>query len=208
MTAIYNENVTGMILAGGKARRMGGQDKGLIDINGQAMIQYVLDVLKPQVNEILINANRNVSTYEKFGYPVISDQLEDYQGPLAGIAAAIEASNTNYICTCPCDGPLIAHDLVTRLYSAMESSNAKTPTTEVEIAVAHDGQRLQPVYALISCSLHQSLLDYLSDGERKIDRWYAQHNFKAVDFSDKQDCFININTPEEQTNISEQLTKK
>lgn len=207
MTTIYNENVTGMVLAGGKARRMGGQDKGLIEINGQAMIQYVLDVLKPQVNEILINANRNLSTYEKFGYPVISDQLEDYQGPLAGIAAAMEVSKTNYICTCPCDGPLIAQDLVTRLYSVIES-NAKTQSSGVEIAVAHDGHRLQPVYALISCSLQQSLLDYLSSGERKIDRWYAQHNFIAVDFSNKQDCFININTPEDQTIISEQLTKK
>ncbi len=208
MTTIYNKNVTGMILAGGKARRMGGQDKGLIDINGQAMIQYVLDVLKPQVNEILINANRNITAYKKFGYPVISDQLEDYQGPLAGFAAAMEASKTDYICTCPCDGPLIAQDLVTRLSSAMDSSNTNIPTAEVEIAVAHDGQRLQPVYALISCSLQQSLLDYLSSGERKIDRWYAQHNYKAVDFSDKQDCFININTPEDQTNISKQLTRK
>lgn len=207
MTTIYNDNVTGLILAGGKARRMGGQDKGLININGQAMIEYVLDVLKPQVKEIVINANRSISAYEKFGYPVISDQLEDYQGPLAGIAAAMEVSKTNYICTCPCDGPLIAEDLVTRLYSAMASANTDTSTAELDIAVAHDGQRLQPVYALISCTLHASLLKYLNSGERKIDRWYAQHNFKAVDFSDKQDCFININTPEDQINISKRLTK-
>jgi len=203
MTTIYNENVTGMILAGGKARRMGGQDKGLIEINGQAMIQYVLDVLKPQVSEILINANRNVSEYEKFAYPVISDRLEDYQGPLAGIAAAMDVVNTKYICTCPCDGPLIAEDLVTRLFSALNSTNE-----DIHIAVAHDGQRLQPVYALIDCDLHKSLLDYLSSGERKIDQWYAQNNFKTVDFSDKQDCFININTPEDQQTISQHLAAK
>ena len=201
MTTIYNENVTGMILAGGKARRMGGQDKGLIEINGKVMIQYVLDALKPQVNGILINANRNVSEYEKFGYPVICDQLEDYQGPLAGIAAAMDAAQTKYICTCPCDGPLIAKNLVTRLSYALNSTEE-----DINIAVAHDGQRLQPVYALINCKIYKSLLNYLNSGERKIDRWYAEHNFKAVDFSDKQDCFININTPEDKLTISKQLS--
>ncbi|QMU60607.1 MAG: molybdenum cofactor guanylyltransferase [Gammaproteobacteria bacterium] len=203
MTTIYNENVTGVVLAGGKSRRMGGQDKGLIEINGQTMIQYVLDILKPQVNEILINANRNVSEYKKYSYPVISDQLADYQGPLAGIAAAMDAAKTKYICTCPCDGPLITEDLVTRLFSALDSIDENT-----HIAVAHDGQRLQPVYALIDCDLHKSLLDYLNSGERKIDRWYAQQNFKAVDFSDKQNCFININTPEDRQTISQQLAAK
>lgn len=202
MTTIHNENVTGMILAGGKARRMGGQDKGLVELNGQAMIQYVLDVLKPQVNQILINANRNVSEYKKFGYPVVSDQLEDFQGPLAGIAASMEVAQTKYICTCPCDGPLIAKDLVSRLFSEVNKNN------DTKIAVAHDGNRLQPVYALIDCELLANLIDYLTSGERKIDRWYTQHNFKAVDFSDRQECFININTPEDQQTISQQLTRK
>ncbi len=202
MNTVYNENVTGMILAGGKARRMGGIDKGLIKINGQAMIQYVLDVLKPQVKQILINANRNVSEYKKFGYPVISDQLEDFQGPLAGIAASMEVAKTKYICTCPCDGPLIARDLISRLFSEVSKTN------DIKIAVAHDGKRLQPVYALIDCELLTNLIDYLKSGERKIDRWYTQHNFKAVDFSDRQDCFININTPEDQQMISQQLATK
>ncbi|NNC67648.1 MAG: molybdenum cofactor guanylyltransferase MobA [Gammaproteobacteria bacterium] len=202
MNTVYNENVTGMILAGGKARRMGGIDKGLIKINGQAMIQYVLDVLKPQVKQILINANRNVSEYKKFGYPVISDQLEDFQGPLAGIAASMEVAKTKYICTCPCDGPLIARDLISRLFSEVSKTN------DIKIAVAYDGKRLQPVYALIDCELLTNLIDYLKSGERKIDRWYTQHNFKAVDFSDRQDCFININTPEDQQTISQQLATK
>ncbi|MEJ2114676.1 MAG: molybdenum cofactor guanylyltransferase MobA [Gammaproteobacteria bacterium] len=200
MTTIYNENVTGVILAGGKARRMGGVDKGLININGQAMIQYVLDALKPQVYEVLINANRNVSEYEKFGYPVVSDQLESFQGPLAGIAASMGMAKTKYICICPCDGPLIAKDLVSKLYSALNKDK------DTKIAVAHDGKRLQPVYALINRELHKSLLNYLMTGKRKIDLWYTQHNFKAVDFSDKQDCFININTPEDQQTISQKLS--
>ncbi len=199
MTTIYNENVTGVILAGGKARRMGGCDKGLIEINNQAMIQYVIDILKPQVADILINANRNVKRYEEFGYSVISDQLEDFQGPLAGIATAMTNAKTEYICTCPCDGPLIAQDLVKRLFSAFENE-------DTEIAVAHDGKRMQPVYALMACSLHTSLMNYLENGERKIDRWFTQNNCVEIDFSDKQDCFININTPEDQTIISKKLS--
>lgn len=200
MTTIYNENVTGVVLAGGKARRMGGVDKGLIEINGRPMIQYVLDALKPQVNEILINANRNTAKYEKFGYAVVADQLEDFQGPLAGMATTMARAKTKYICTCPCDGPLIAKDLVTRLYSELTSNDQNA-----EIAVAHDGKRMQPVYALLNCDLYKSLSNYLISGERKIDRWYKQHNYVDVDFSDKQDCFININTPDDKLTITKQL---
>ena len=201
MTTIYNENVTGVVLAGGKARRMGGIDKGLIEINNQAMIQYVLDVLKPQVHEILINANRNAAEYEKFGYPVVSDQLEDFQGPLAGMVTTMAKAKTKYICTCPCDGPLIAKDLVSRLHSALTTSSSDS----YSIAVAHDGNRMQPVYALLDCDLHDSLMNYLVSGERKIDRWFMQHHCLEVDFSDKQDCFININTPEDKLTITQRL---
>lgn len=200
MTTIYNENVSGVILAGGKARRMGGVDKGLIEINGHAMIEYVLNTLKPQVFEVLINANRNITLYKKFTHNVVSDQLEDFQGPLAGIAACMAITKTSYICTCPCDGPLIARDLVARLYSAFKDRH-------IEIAVAHDGKRMQPVYALIDCKLQNNLVEYLETGERKIDHWFAQHNCKEVDFSDKQDCFMNINSPEDQQTISQQLFK-
>ena len=200
MTTIYNENVTGVILAGGKARRMGGCDKGLIEINDQPMIKYVIDALKPQVKDILINANRNTEQYENFGYAVIADQLEDYQGPLAGIAAAMDAAKTSYICTCPCDGPFVAKDLVSHLYSAFDS--------EVEIAVAHDGNRMQPVYALIDCNLKNSLINYLNRGERKIDKWFNQHKCIEVDFSAKQDCFININTLDDKTAIACKLSNQ
>lgn len=199
MTGSYSENVTGIILAGGKARRMGGHDKGLIEINGQAMITYIINTLNPQVADILINANRNKKAYEKFGYPVISDHLTDFQGPLAGIAAAMDKTATHYICTCPCDGPLIPNDLVARLYTELNRQQS-------EISVAHDGTRMQPVYALIDCTLHASLKEYLNSGERKIDRWYAQHKLTQVDFSDKQDCFMNVNTPEDQIALSKLLS--
>ncbi len=201
MTTFYNDNVTGVILAGGKARRMGGCDKGLVKINNKAMVSYVVDALKPQVKTILINANRSTEEYKQLGFEVISDQLEDFQGPLAGIAVAMAHAKTKYICTCPCDGPLLAADLVNRLIATFEDKTT-------EIAVAHDGKRLQPVYALIDCKLQNSLLNYLSNGERKIDRWFARHNYKEVDFSHDQDCFININTPEDQTLIEDKLSSK
>ncbi len=201
MKSANKENVTGIILAGGQARRMGGQDKGLIKINGLAMIEYVINALEPQVAKILINANRNQEIYAKFGYPVFSDELTDFQGPLAGIVAAMKKSTTKYICTCPCDGPLIANDLVVRLYAAVENHNS-------EIAVAHDGERMQPVYALIQCNLYESLENYLNNGERKIDLWFAQHKLIKVDFSDIKNCFMNINTPEDQNILAKLLVEK
>ena len=192
MTDISNADVTGLILAGGKARRMGGQDKGLTEVNGQAMIIYAIKALKPQVSEILINANRNEEAYRQFGYPVFSDRLPDFQGPLAGIATAMERVTTRYLCTCPCDGPLLPNDLVARLYVRLTAQDS-------DIAVVHDGDRIQPVYALIDCKLRTSLQDFLLAGERKIDRWYDRHKLAKTDFSDKKNCFININTPADQT---------
>lgn len=200
MTNFYIENVTGVILAGGKASRMGGQDKGLIEINGHTMISYVINSLQNQVSEILINANRNLENYKNYGYTVISDHLKNFQGPLAGFASAMDKATNNFICTCPCDGPLIPDDLVARLYSEMLSQDS-------EICVAHDGNRIQPVYALIDCKLQLDLNKYLQSGERKIDYWYGQHKLTHVDFSDKKDCFLNVNTPGDLRKLSEQLLK-
>ncbi len=174
---------------------MGGHDKGLIEINGQAMITYVIKILEPQVAKVLINANRNKKKYENFGYPVFSDHLADFQGPLAGFSAAMEIVTTDYICTCPCDGPLIPDDLVARLYDGIRHQAA-------EICVAHDGNRIQPVYALINCNLNTSLKKYLASGGRKIDDWYAQHKLAQIDFSDNKDSFMNINTPEDHSALS------
>ena len=193
-------DITGVILAGGKATRMGGEDKGLIKINGKAMISFVIELLKPQVDNLLINANRNIQAYKKFGYPVIADHLADYQGPLAGLAAAMDYVDTDFICSCPCDGPLIPDDLVDRLYTSLRKENA-------EISVAHDGNRIQPVYALLSSHLVSNLKQYLEKGERKIDLWFAQHKLIQVDFSDKAECFMNVNSREDQIAFSKQLEK-
>ncbi len=195
---MYKEGITGIILAGGRATRMGGQDKGLVEINGQAMIVYVINTLKPQVVEIAINANRNKSLYRKFGYPVIADDLTGFQGPLAGMAAAMNGVSTDYIFTCPCDGPLLPDDTVARLYAALTDQNA-------EICVAHDGKRVQSVYALVDCKLQGSLQKYLAGEDRKIEHWYAQHKLAQADFSDKPDCFLNINEMRDLAAISEHL---
>ena len=186
---IDKTQITAVILAGGKGRRLGGQDKGLVEYQGKRLIQHVLDRIIPQVNSILINANRNQDAYNEFGYPVITDNLTDFQGPLAGFATAMKAVNTDYIMTLPCDGPNLPLDLVSRMTNAL--------TDHHYIAVAHDGTRMQPVYALIPVSLLGSLNAFLENGDRKIDLWYAQHPPKFVDFSDQVEAFFNINTEEQ-----------
>lgn len=186
----FQSQITAVILAGGQGKRMGGEDKGLINFANKPLIKSVIEKLIPQVKHIMINANRNTSAYEAFGYPVISDTMNDFQGPLAGFLAAMTSAPSKYIACVPCDGPMLSDTLVTRLASHLLKTNA-------EIAVAHDGNRLQPVYALISTALKDSLAQYLLSGERKIDLWYAKHKLTIVDFSDNPDSFININTHQE-----------
>ena len=182
--------ITGVILAGGKARRMGGDDKGLISYQQQPLIQHAITALFPQVDELLINANRNLEIYQAYGYPVISDELSDFQGPLAGMLSALQQCSTDYILTVPCDAPKLPPQLRQRLMEALLLNQA-------EIAVAHDGKRMQPVFCLIPRKLAASLTAYLEAGDRKIDRWLQQHNLVEVDFSDQTDCFANINTPDD-----------
>ncbi|WP_369162738.1 molybdenum cofactor guanylyltransferase MobA [Candidatus Thiodiazotropha sp. LNASS1] len=186
--------VTAVILAGGRGRRMGGEDKGLIELNGRPLVQHVISAIQPQVAAILINANRNQERYAAFGYPVIADSLLDYQGPLAGFIAAMQAVATEDMLTLPCDGPLVPPDLVERLYEARQLAGA-------DIAVAHDGDRLQPVYALIPKRLADSLQRYLDRGDRKIDLWYEEHRVAHADFSDIPRTFINVNTLQERDNL-------
>ncbi len=193
------DQITAVILAGGRGRRMGGIDKGLVEFHGRPLIEHVIEALAGQVRTLIINANRNLVRYQRFGFPVIADSLNDYQGPLAGFLAAMETAQTPYIVTVPCDGPLLADDLVERLVQAREREAA-------EIAVAHDGQRMQPVYALIPVDLKQSLQRYLDGGDRKIDLWYARHRVALADFSDLPSTFVNINTEEERDRLQGEAT--
>lgn len=184
------ETITGVVLAGGKARRMGGQDKGLTPFAGRPMVEWVINSLAPQVGALVINANRNREAYAAYGHAVIADEIEGFQGPLAGFASAMAAVSTPWILTLPCDGPYPAPDLAERLCAALAEQ-------EAEIAVATDGNRMQPVYALIPVALAASLRDYLAAGERKIDRWYARHRVALVDLSDHPEAFANVNTLED-----------
>ncbi len=187
--------VTGVVLAGGRGRRMGGNDKGLVELAGRPLIEHVLEGLRPQVGALLINVNRNHETYATYGERLVDDALTGFQGPLAGFAAAMQAADTPWILTVPCDGPLLPPDLLSRLSTALEGDDA-------ELAVAHDGERLQPVYALLPVSLYPSLTRFLDAGDRKIDLWYARHRMARADFSDCPDLFNNINTPEQREHFS------
>ena len=180
---------------------MNGEDKGLIELNGRPMIDYVLDIVRPQAAAVLINANRNHQRYAAFGQRVISDGISGFQGPLAGMASAMQAAETPFIACVPCDGPLLPDDLVVRLHAACADEDA-------EIAVAHDGKRMQPVFALLKCELLSSLQAFLQAGERKIDQWYAQHGVALVDFSNDPDIFLNINTPAERDALSARLENR
>jgi len=186
--SLQRNDITAAILAGGKGRRMGGQDKGLLELDGKPLVAILIDSLQRQGVNIVINANRNQEQYAKFGYPVISDRLADYQGPLAGFASALHAVDSGFVLTLPCDGPQIADDYVERFIDCQAKSGAA-------LCVAFDGERLQPVHALIDTALRDDLDRFLDEGERKIDRWYANYDFARADFSDCKQMFRNINTP-------------
>lgn len=190
--------ITGCILAGGRATRMGGRDKGLVELAGRPMVEHILRTLRPQVRAIVINANRNQTQYAGYGYPVVGDDWPDYRGPLAGIAAGMARAETEWLMALPCDGPLVPADLAERLLETAEQEAA-------EVAVAHDGERIQPTFALIRTALLPSLRDYLGEGERKIDRWYGRQRLAEADFSDCTDTFINVNTPEQREELTRRL---
>lgn len=201
MTSEARQSITGVILAGGRSSRMGGIDKGLLEINGQPMVTYIVRALRPQVGTLLINANRNLGVYSRLGEcQVVKDTVGDYAGPLAGMASAMQTATTPLILTVPCDSPLLARDLAHRLHQALYDDDA-------EIAVAVDGERLQPVFALLQCNLLASILGYLDAGDRKIDRWFARHRVTEVDFSDSGAMFYNINTPDERRAIENRLRR-
>jgi molybdenum cofactor guanylyltransferase len=191
-------SITGLVLAGGRATRMGGMDKGLVELAGRPMIAHVLDRLAPQVDQILVNANRNVDRYAAFGWPVVPDTDTGFLGPLAGLVAGLRASDTPLVLTVPCDSPRLATDLAGRLYAVMERDAA-------EIAVAFDGEWLQPVFMLVHRQVLASLEVFLAAGGRKIDRWFEQHRLARADFSDRKESFVNVNDPAEREALDEKL---
>jgi molybdopterin-guanine dinucleotide biosynthesis protein A len=187
---IATRDITGVILAGGHGSRLGGVDKGLVSLHGRPLIEYAIDALRPQVGALLISANRNRDVYASYGYPVIADVMGDYDGPLAGMLSAMRAAGTAYILTTPCDAPSIPDDLARRLAAALASKNAVASTVSLQ-------GRLQPVFALLRCTLVGDLENFLKQGERGTGEWLRRHEAVQVDFSNEAEVFANINTPEE-----------
>jgi molybdopterin-guanine dinucleotide biosynthesis protein A len=187
---VATRDITGVILAGGRGSRLGGVDKGLEQLHGRPLIEYAIDALRPQVDALLISANRNRDVYASYGYPVIADVMGDYDGPLAGMLSAMRAAGTAYILTTPCDSPSIPADLARRLAEALVSENAVAST------VSFHG-RMQPVFALLRCTLAGDLENCLKQGGRATGEWLRRHHAVQVDFSNEAEVFANINTPEE-----------
>ena len=197
---ITQQEITGLILAGGRGMRMGGVDKGLQTLQGKPMILHVIQRLQPQVDRIMINANQNLDRYREFNFPVCADEKNDYAGPLAGMQAGLIHCETAYMLTAPCDTPMLPTDLVTQLATALEKSTA-------DIAVAntkqHDRIQRQPVFCLMKKTVLTDLTAALERGVRKVDLWLAEKNVVDVVFDDET-AFANINTLEELNHI--QLT--
>ncbi len=188
--------VTGGILAGGRGRRMGGIDKGLALLEGRPLAAWVLEGLRPQVEHLLISANRNRDEYARLGVPVVADRLADFQGPLAGIAALLAACEDDWLVTVPCDAPHPPPDLVERLWQARAEAGAM-------LALAHDGRRLQPAHALIPRRLLPVLEADLANGERRLQAWLEAQGAAIADFSDRPGAFCNLNRPEDYAALAE-----
>ncbi|PPK77092.1 molybdenum cofactor guanylyltransferase [Methylobacter tundripaludum] len=188
--------VAGVILAGGRARRMNNQDKGLVNFNGRPMVSYAIAALAPVVDCVFINANRNIDQYRQFGWPVISDQTDSFDGPLAGILTAMIHADAYVLVVIPCDSPLIKTEHLQKLLLTRAEHNA-------DVAVAFDGTRLHPVFLAIKTALQTSLQEYLADGQRKVEVWLAQQNLVRVDFSNETEIFSNINTMTELSVLEE-----
>jgi molybdopterin-guanine dinucleotide biosynthesis protein A len=180
--------VSGIVLAGGQGRRMGGVDKGLVHLRGRPMVAWVLERLAPQVGEIVINANQNLEAYAAFGHRVVPDDVGGFAGPLAGLHAGLAAVAHELAVTVPCDSPFLPADLVARLRAALGAN---------ELAVAKTGDQPHPVFSLVRRSVHAHLGAFLAGGGRKIDAWYASLKVVEVPFDDEADAFRNINTREE-----------
>jgi molybdopterin-guanine dinucleotide biosynthesis protein A len=182
--------ITGIVLAGGQGRRMGGVDKGLVLLDDRPMVAHVLDRLRPQVDDVLINANQNADRYAAFGHPVVPDAVGGFAGPLAGLHAGLTEARRDYVVTVPCDSPFLPSDLVARLHAAFAA-----PT--VQLAVARTFDQPHPVFSLVRRDVLPHLAAFLEGGGRKIDAWYASLEVVEVAFDDEADAFRNINTSDE-----------
>jgi molybdopterin-guanine dinucleotide biosynthesis protein A len=187
---IPRSEITGIVLAGGQGRRMGGVDKGLVAFRGAPMVAAVIERLAPQVGAIVVNANQNALAYAAFGHPVVADAVGGFAGPLAGLHAGLAAATTSHAVTVPCDSPFLPRDLVSRLAKGLAEAGA-------DLAVARTHDQPHPVFALVRTELRPHLQAFLDGGGRKIDAWYASLAVVEVAFDDEAEAFRNINTRDE-----------
>ena len=189
ITSPVKEDITAVVLAGGQGRRVEEKDKGLIEFGGKTLVQYVLDALMKQTNDIMIVANRNVETYRSFGFPVVSDRIEGFQGPLAGLDAAFSVTGSSFLFCVPCDSPFISDDIMNRLINAASGNNP--------IVVACDGKRLHPVISLVHRSVWPDIESRLCEGRLKLMDWIEATGYDVADFSSCPEMLQNLNTMEQ-----------
>ena len=189
--------ITGLVLAGGQGRRMGGIDKGLQTYQGVPLAWHAARRLAPQVHTVMLNANRHLDVYAQWGLPVWPDEQADFAGPLAGLAAGLSHCTTPYLMSVPCDSPLFPNDLVARLTQALVAQDACIAMVRSPDSEHPDGARRdQPVFALLRADLGASLARYNAEGGRKMTPWFAQHRCAVVEFDDAR-AFANANTLDE-----------
>ena len=182
--------ITAILLAGGAGRRMGGEDKGLLKLKDKPLTEWVLARIQPQVDEVLISANRNLDIYRAFGFPVLPDKTEGYAGPLAGIARGLLDAQHDLILSVPCDTPFLPDDLVARLYAALHAG-------DYDLAVPLIAGAGQHAICLMRRRVGANLAVYLSQGGRKVQEWQAGLKCAHADFSDAAPFFVNLNQPEQ-----------
>lgn len=180
--------ISAVILAGGEGRRMGKRNKGLLPLQGQAMIQHVITRLRPQVHSLLISANQDLAEYHTLGYEVLRDPMPGSHGPLAGIYSAMTVVKSEWLACVPCDMPQLPLDLVARLSDAEPAILAR---------VAHDGARQQSVCCLLHTSLRDNLKQFLQGSHQAVYRFLTEQHALEVDFADQAAAFTNLNTPQE-----------
>ena len=185
--AINMQNVSALILAGGRASRMQGQDKGLIKLGEYSLVAHVIQQLRIQIHQITISANRNQTDYARFGYPVIGDSNNDYAGPMAGILAGLQTCKTDWLLVCPCDAPFLPGEFAWRMQNRIRD-------THTRVCMAETMGRLQPVHLLLHRSLRDSLQENLQQGKQKMQLWLTEQDYCTCDFSDQPEAFFNINT--------------
>lgn len=187
------EEVTAIVLCGGRGRRLGGVEKSLVRIGERRLVEFVIDSLRPQVSRIVLSlgAGQNARAYQDFGCDLVVDAEAD-QGPLGGLVSCLESTEGEWFLSCPCDTPWTAPNLVEALSRDAGAHG---------VAVAHDGERRQNLTVLFSRELAGSLAEFYAGGGRAVHRWLDANAIPATDLSEMAASFVNINTPADLENF-------